>query len=897
MEKITNTQFTLPFSQISAKDLILVGGKGANLGEMTQGGLPVPDGFCLTTSAFKAFMADFAGAHDMYAQLTSIQTDDLDMVRQVGQTVRQNLANIPIPHDVKTSILSAWHDMGTEHAYAVRSSATAEDLPSASFAGQQDTYLNIKGEASLLEHVRKCWISLFTDRAILYRAKNNFPHRDVHLSVVVQRMIFPDISGIMFTADPVTGHRKIVSIDASYGLGEALVSGIVSADLYKVDKRNQAIVEIKVADKKLAIRPKPDGGTYQEKLGDDLCHAQVLNDEQIRALVKFGTRIEAHYGCPQDIEWCMEGTDIYMVQTRPITSLFPLPKPPPSDGSLHVYLSFNHIQVMTDPISPMGISILQLLIPFGKEKFPMHYNPYFVPVGGRAYIDLSAILQLPIFNRLYPEVVAAIVDPLMGQPIRDVIDREEFRCGRHNPEIRASVGRVAKWLLPIFVKTMARTWIQKPDGIVNRVEQYLDQKLESIHQHMSKPQTLAERLKVPQYFLGEMLLDILFKFLPAIISGILSQNIIRRMFSNYITPIEVISLAQGLSGNATTEMDLSVGDLADTARQSPKLVKYLLNTDARTILENMESLPDGQTFAQAWHAFLEKYGMRGPSEIDIARPCWRDNAESLLQVVLGNLQHGESGTHRKHHQRLVVEREKMGARLVENVQHGMFGKIKSKIAQRLVRNISNYMVIREHPKFFIIHLLDLTKKVIIEAAEVLHAQDRLDNVSDVWYLEFLELIFVVEHPHKEIRSVIAKRKTDYIRYHNMIPPRIMTSDGEIPMVKHSRENIPEGALAGSPVSQGIVEGIAKVITDPQTEIINHGEILVAPFTDPGWTPLFINAVGLVMEVGGLMTHGSVVAREYGIPAVVGVLNCTKLIKTGQRIRVHGDLGYVEILGQ
>ncbi len=234
--------YTIPFEKVSAGDITLVGGKGANLGEMKRAGLPVPSGFCVTTEAFRLFMDASGVTEELYTTLDGLAADDVQGVRVAGEDIRAKLRRIPIPAAVSADVLKAWEASGKEHPYAVRSSATAEDLPTASFAGQQDTFLNVRGSDGLLDKLRACWISLFSDRAILYRMQNDFPHRDVALSVVVQRILQPQISGILFTADPVIGHRQIATIDASFGLGEALVQGLVTPDHYRVDKRSGSIL-------------------------------------------------------------------------------------------------------------------------------------------------------------------------------------------------------------------------------------------------------------------------------------------------------------------------------------------------------------------------------------------------------------------------------------------------------------------------------------------------------------------------------------------------------------------------------------------------------------------------------------------------------------------------------
>ncbi|MCA9947084.1 MAG: hypothetical protein KC449_26570, partial [Anaerolineales bacterium] len=378
--------YTLPFSQIRAADLPLVGGKGANLGEMSHAGFPVPAGFCVTTHAFRDFVASCSQMKQFYAALDNISPDDLLTTRKIGEEIRQTLHDLPIPEAIATAVCQTWHNLDPHAAYAVRSSATAEDLPDASFAGQQDTYLNVRGEADLLDAVRRCWASLFTDRAILYRQQNNFAHEEVALSVVVQQMVLPQISGILFTADPVSQNRHICSIDASYGLGEALVAGLVSADLYRVDTRSNKLIEVKIGEKKLAIRPLPNGGTQQELLNEEQQTAQVLSESQAAALAQLGQQIEAHYQQPQDIEWAIAGEKIYLLQTRPITTLFPLPAPRPQDKALHLYLSLSHAQVMLDPIKRMGIDMWQLMFPTLKLSGPTSRSLSVTSAGGRLYM-------------------------------------------------------------------------------------------------------------------------------------------------------------------------------------------------------------------------------------------------------------------------------------------------------------------------------------------------------------------------------------------------------------------------------------------------------------------------------------------------------------------------------
>ncbi|MBA4603637.1 PEP/pyruvate-binding domain-containing protein, partial [Thermoactinomyces mirandus] len=298
------------FDEVDRSSLAYVGGKGANLGELSKAGFPVPGGFCVTTHAYKDFIATSSEMDALFAELDQLDPNDLNQLRDLGGRIRSHLLKLELPVSLRNNIIQAWKSAGTQYFYAVRSSATAEDLPTASFAGQQDTYLNIRGKDELLKHIQKCWASLFTDRAIVYRAKNGFGHRQVYLSVVVQRMVCPEVSGIMFTADPVNGNRKVVSIDASFGLGEAIVSGLVSADLYKV--KGGSITEKKIPEKKIAILPLPEGGTVTKELSLSQQVVQALTDNQILQLSELGKRIEKHFGSPQDIEFCVEDGEFYV---------------------------------------------------------------------------------------------------------------------------------------------------------------------------------------------------------------------------------------------------------------------------------------------------------------------------------------------------------------------------------------------------------------------------------------------------------------------------------------------------------------------------------------------------------------------------------------------------------
>ena len=341
----------------------------------------MPPGFCVTTDAFRRIMADAPSIHDQLTRLSRLSPDDREEIRALSRRKSAGLSNGP------RSPATSWRrsrarSPGSADTLGapLQIRATTEDLPTASFAGQQDTYLNIVGSVAILVAIRQCWGSLFTERAVAYRLRNGFDHRKVHMAVIVQQMVFPEASGILFTADPVTSNRKAVSVEATFGLGEALVSGRVNADVYQV--REGEIVTKAIATKQLAIYASPAGGTYELSLEAERQEQPALTDAQIVRLAQLGRRIEAHFGNPQDVEWCLVDNTFQIVQSRPITTLFPIPVA--GDSENHVYVSVGHAQMMTDTMKPLGLSFWQLT-----TSRPMSV------AGGRLFVDVASELASP----------------------------------------------------------------------------------------------------------------------------------------------------------------------------------------------------------------------------------------------------------------------------------------------------------------------------------------------------------------------------------------------------------------------------------------------------------------------------------------------------------------------
>lgn len=404
-------QYVLDLQEADGTQIAVVGGKGAQLGGLSRiEGIRVPGGFCVTTDAFRRIMAQAPSIDERLDRLARLDPDDREAVRTLSAEIRRFIEGIVVPGDLSAAITRALAGLGERAAYAVRSSATAEDLPTASFAGQQDTYLNVVGPAAVLRHVSRCWASLFTERAVTYRRRNGIDHRTVQMAVVVQRMVLPRASGVLFTADPVTGNRKVATVDAGFGLGEALVSGLANPDVFTV--RDGEVVARAIAAEQRAVHALPGGGTREVAIDPQRQEQPALTDAQAVRLVRLGRRIEAHFGCPQDIEWCLADDGFQIVQSRPITTLFPVPES--GDRENHVYLSVGHQQMMTDPMKPLGISVWQLT-----AMAPMH------EAGGRLFVDATRRLASPASRAGLLDVVGR-GDPLIRDALETVLARDDF---------------------------------------------------------------------------------------------------------------------------------------------------------------------------------------------------------------------------------------------------------------------------------------------------------------------------------------------------------------------------------------------------------------------------------------------------------------------------------------
>lgn len=877
-------KFVLPFEEIDRHSLPFVGGKGANLGEMLKAGLPVPPGFCITTAAYRRFMEESDEMDRWLDELNRLKPEQLEEIRAQGRKIRDHIRSIALPDTIRTPIIQAWARLGTEHAYAVRSSATAEDLPTASFAGQQETRLNVRGEEELLEAVKRCWASLFTDRAIVYRIKNGFDHRSVSLSVVVQRMVFPEVSGILFTADPVTGHRRTVSIEAVFGLGEGLASGLVNADLYKV--RDDEIVLKQIANKEKGVFPVLWGGTEVRELPSELHHKQVLSDSVILELAALARRIEKHFGSEQDVEWCLEGDEIHILQSRPITSLYPVPSA--GEGEYRVYLCIGHSQMMTDYMKPLGISVFRSLIPDDVTMFRLS------EAGGRLFWDVSNLLFLKFVQRKL--LKSTVADDNLSA-LKKAVQSEDFKRLAPRRGVWAKACGDLKGFLSVYRKAfprLIRIWYWgDPESAAKSASTAFERDLDRYKEALSQLSG-AERIRLIR---KSNFFDNMVDPLALTYAGIFALLAMKRKIKKWLGEEWNPSFEKSPPGNITSEMGLMIGDLADAARSCPEVIRYLEQAEDGTFYEGLARVEGSGPFREKLDEFMKKFGMRGPGEIDITRVRYREAPTMLVAPILSHLRNNAPGEHREKFERGAREARDAVESLLRRVRTLPGGARKARKLARLMALYRNTVGIRELPKYIIIRYLDQYREALLEEAQALVEKGLLGRKEDVGYLELDELILLLEGrlSGDEAMERIRSRKASEEIYRKLTPPLVITSEGETFSAGISSDQAPPGALVGIPASSGVAEGYVRVVHRLEEGNLKKGEILVAPYMDPGWTPLFHSAKALVTEVGGMMTHGSVIAREYGIPAVVSVQNATRILRDGQYIRVDGSKGYVEIL--
>ena len=881
----------LQFGEIQPGMLPLVGGKAANLGEMSRAGLPVPPGFCVTTEAYRLATSG-SGLAEIHDDIAVTAPRDTAALNEHAARARAAVLALRIPDSIAAVVRDAYRALGDGRPVAVRSSATAEDLPFASFAGQQDTYLNVVGVDAVLDAVHRCWASLWTDRAVSYRQSNGIDPRAVWLAVVVQQMVDAAVSGVMFTANPVTGRRAETVIDASPGLGEAVVSGAVNPDHFVVDSVTGEIVERRLGDKRLVIRSVAGGGTVREERHED-DERYCISDDRIHVLVALGQRVQEHYGSAQDTEWAIAGDGaIWLTQARPITTLFPVPPTPESSG-LRVFFCFSLAQGLTRPLTPMGLSSIHALATSAARVYGLHVAdpvagpPAVCDAAGRLFFDITTMMRHPVGRVLFPKMLdvmearsAVVLRRLLDDPRLPVSHDHRWRFVWRIARIAIRVGApfvavhalirppAAKARLAALEKDLVRQ-TTAPDGL-----------------------TTSERLEFVIATLSSTIIPFMPRVAPAAMAGFAMLGLADKLLGDDARPGDVQTVMRSLPHNVTTEMDLELWHLATTIRVDTEAADLLRSVPSADLSARYRAGTLPPVLQNGLRTFLDRYGHRAVAEIDLGMPRWAEDPEHIIGVLANYLRLDDAErAPAAQFARGAAEAETMITSLASRARRR--GRLRGRVVAFALDRARQLAGVRELPKYFLVLALAEMRRQLAAIGSELARVGAIATPDDIFFLDLRGVRAALDG--RNMIEVVRDRRAEYAQeLRRRHVPRVLLSDGTEPEALAVAATHARGGLSGTPASAGSVTASARVILDPVGAHLEPGEILVAPSTDPGWTPLFLTAGGLVMEMGGANSHGAVVAREYGIPAVVGVAAATTRLATGQRITVDGTSGVVTV---
>jgi phosphohistidine swiveling domain-containing protein len=878
------------FDEICAADVGLVGGKGANLGEMVAAGLPVPPGFCLCAQAYR----DFIQEAELHGHICSILDDtrqfDPAEVEVKSALIRDLFLQHRVPRTMAEEIGDCYRHLVRQLGktdvsalpVAVRSSATAEDLPTASFAGQQDTCLNVCGTGELIACVRKCWASLWTARAVTYRAKQGFDHHKVYLAVVVQAMIDSEVSGILFTVNPMTGNPDEVVINASWGLGEAIVSGLVTPDTFTVCKSDCRILSRHVATKERTIQYAKEGGTVELETPEALRDIPAVSDDQVQTLTALGEQIETHYGAPQDVEWAYAEECFYVLQSRPITTLAP---PEVEAGAVTEYNRTMFVELFPDPLSPFFSSAIQALLhemldytfqtlglqpPNEMEAVGVFYNqPYF----SRNYI--AAALE-PLPDWLREQMTAQIVNPFTRY--------KEGPRGRLNPAY-LRVAAQFLYFMVTFPRQLPR-WVSRYQTEVAEVA--------ALPLEAATDEELMSRIRNLVFGTVSRLLN--YDFLMISLCNRTYENLGRLLKPYFQESTHELrtKLISGVTGNATVETNKALWDLAQKAKASPTVSDLLRRYDTEQIGGHLEETSDGWAFLQELHRFLAEYGHR-EIRMDILYPTWVEDPAPVFNFLRGYLDLDETSSPHLQQTRLVEERQELMQMVKTRLARDLRGRFVIWPAFRwALMHTQIHTRERDTMHFELTRVFPPFRRMMLELGRRLTKHGLIAQPEDVFFLTLDEATEVARSP-RPMRDLVAARRAEHEANMGRAWPDIIRGGDELLAEGREAAEVSEGKVGGLGASPGVATGVARLIQGPdEFAKLKKGDILVAPLTNPVWTPLFAIAGGVVTEVGGMLSHGAIVAREYGIPAVMGIPGATQLITEGTTITVDGNRGTVSL---
>jgi rifampicin phosphotransferase len=841
--------FIRTFAAIDAASIPVAGGKAANLGEMSRAGFPVPPGFCITTQAY-AEAASAVDLHPLVAELADAQRNRSPRVAELSKALRSRLLIAPIPQTLFNAIAAAYQDLGDGAAVAVRSSATAEDLADASFAGQQDTYLNVVGIDAICDAVRRCWASLWNDRAVAYRADQRFDHHAVRLAVVVQRMAPAEVAGVLFTADPVTGRRRRIVINASYGLGEAVVAGLVNPDHFVVE--HGAICERHLGDKRIAIRPTANG-TMEVALPDG-SGAACLNDSQIAALADLGRKVEDHYGLPQDVEFAFDSDGrLWLLQARPITAL-PPERTEAAEPARRVYSRRQRAAVANI-----------------RDHVPLAVHPF----------DYSIFLR-PMFTRMLKSLPYLGFAPLHPDDMIHQAADGVYQIVPPNFRPTVRVAALPFKIILAAVRADPEGWLAECQATLVSVTE----ETERADLATFSDAGLLDRIEL----ISERTMSIFpkrFANLPGAIAPILLlPRLIRLAAGRRALEFErrVHAAIPCMSFQANEE----ITRLGRQVRESDRLRAVFSSESPERIAEILKESTEGQALLAAVEAYLRRYGLRETSMPGAAHTTWRDEPR-LVYGLLKGFASAESGAPAEPADVEGARRELVA--LASSLWLG-FGRLTlAPLLDRLVMTSRRFIAFREDSHYFLFMPNSVIRRLALELGRRLVRNGILDKPDDIFFLRVDEIRSLLNDRTQDVGATVRRRRVAR-----------GPGDGRFTSVPNDlleqTTNGSDGSnIRGESASSGQAVGRARIIRGVDDfASLQPGEVLVAPFTNPTWTPLFELASAVVVDAGGMASHAAIVAREHRIPAVMGTGNATTVLRNGQRVLVDGDRGLVTRLG-
>ncbi len=883
----------LNLADLQARDVTLTGGKGGALAELIANDLPVPPGFVITTQAFEDFIATNSMADEIKGFFEKAALADIDDLAGLTEPLCDKIRSLSMPDQLLEGIKKRIEEIDGAALWAVRSSAVAEDLEDASFAGQYDTILGLTGVSEVADAVLSCWASFFNAHAIKYKHERGII--DFHGAVVVQSLVSADSAGVCFTLDPLTGDRDRVVINANFGLGESVVSGLVTPDTLTVQKSNLQVLARNVATKEIKTVPAP-GGSTEVAVEDTSKNLASLTDDQAIKICELAITIEQQTGRPVDIEWAVRGDDVYILQSRPVTAgMEPIVEEPPPgwvpelntpiDPEYPLYSNGNISEVLPGCITPLSWSYIAPTIEHAFRNQGIELGS--MTNRGPEYQVLGFFFHRPYICVSFMEA-AALRTPGMSP---DTI-HEEFV----GPPETTTSPMTLRDLMPDrwpAIYRIVSTFIKKTRTVGSDVIEC--ERLIKIQQQESTPEKL-------QKWPDEQLIDAV-KFtremsklsnvhIWASSFAVVYFGLLRKLSDLWLCDKNGSIAAQLVTGiGALPSADPAFGlyQLARHALKAKAILKIFVETsDNQALLDRLSSSDEAFEFRAAFEAFLADYGHRAVCEAEFRNPCWREDPAQVIGLIRNFMAPGLTPPEeiRERQNRIRTESAASIKALVLP---------KRVLLNRVLRAARHNIELREKLKDLIVLRSDRARRVYSEIRSRLVTRGLIENPDDIYFLigsEVRELIEGKISPDAALK-IVERRGREFSWSQSLSLPKIIEGEAK-PLTDDDFSA--DSQLQGMGVSPGLVEGTARVILDPRREShIKPGEILVAPVTDAGWTPLFINAAGLVVDVGGLLSHGSVVAREYGLPAVVGVTGATKRIKSGDRIRINGSSGVVGIL--